>query len=163
MKTIPLTQGQYALVNDDDCEILSEYKWHAVKIGNTFYASRARPGDYKRIWMHREIMQPLPHLEVDHADGDGLNNQRANLRVCTHAENLRNQKLNKANTSGYKGVTWDARSGKWQAQIKFWQRHYVLGHFVNLEDAARARAEAERELFGDYTRELDHIVMMEVA
>lgn len=66
MKTIPLTQGQYALVNDDDCEILSEYKWHAVKIGNTFYASRARPGDYKRIWMQQwhVLKQNASYLET---------------------------------------------------------------------------------------------------
>src|ERR1043165_2122866 len=86
-REIPLTQGYVALVDDCDYEWLSQWKWcaHVAKGGRTAYAFRA-----KGIAMHRVIMNAPEGMDVDHRDHNGLNNTRANLRICTHAENQRN-------------------------------------------------------------------------
>jgi hypothetical protein len=93
MKEIPLTQGKVALVDDEDFESIANHKWCAHQRGNTFYAERSRFGNRGgTILMHREILSTSDTaLEIDHIDGNGLNNTRANLRVVTHAENMKNQ------------------------------------------------------------------------
>ena len=90
-------------------------------------------------------------LDVDHIDGDGLNNRRSNLRACTHTENGRNRKLSKNNTSGLKGV--NAReAGKWQAMIKTSGRILHLGVFDSKMEAAKAYDAAALRLYGEFAR-----------
>ena len=89
VKRIPLSDGQYALVDAADYEALSAYQWHLCSGG---YAARSEKG--KRILMHRQIMDPPKGMVVDHIDGHRANNLRSNLRVCTRAENQRNQRTN---------------------------------------------------------------------
>lgn len=102
MKTIPLTRGKYALVDDGDFEYLNQWKWHAQFIKGIWYACRGVrqpkiaigiPGKVVRILMHRVITGATGRWEiVDHIDHDGLNNQRHNLRIVTNSQNLRNRK-----------------------------------------------------------------------
>ncbi len=117
MKLIPLTQGKFAQVDDDDYEYLMQWKWYAYKTKCTFYAARnysiSRHLGYdnnnkkpKQIGMHREIMQTPSNLDVDHIDHNGLNNQRNNLRNCSHTQNCINRlKFKKDATSNYYGVS----------------------------------------------------------
>jgi hypothetical protein len=145
--TIPLTQGQFALVDTEDAPRLQCYKWQATKSGRTWYARRSRRlpnGKYRYVQMHRAIVNASDDVEVDHANGNGLDNRKENLRTCTHARNMAHQRKPLNNTSGYLGV---ARTGnRWIANVS----GQYLGCFLTAEDAARARDTKARELHGDY-------------
>lgn len=148
MKKIPLTQNQYALVDDDDYESLSKLKWQAQKDEHTFYATRTENKiAYK---MHRVIfgLSKEDIRVVDHIDGNGLNNQKYNLRVCTRAQNLQNKRAIKKSTSGYKGVY---KSGnKWVVVVYKEKKHINLGTFVNKEEAAKVYNRAILEIRGEF-------------
>ena len=155
MKQIPLSQGLFALVDDSDYEFLMQWKWTANKERKTFTAYRQSNQTKKRtfIYMHRLIMNmPEKGVFVDHIDGNGLNNQRCNLRLCTNAENLMNRGANKNNTSGYKGVTWHKKISKWQSQIMLNRKNIKLGYFSDKTDAARAYNEAAKKYFGEFAK-----------
>jgi hypothetical protein len=154
MKKIPLSQGKFALVDDADFEALNQYKWCTNKIKNTFYALRntRQAGVKKTIMMHREIMQTPKGMDTDHRDGDGLNNQRSNLRICTHSENLRNVKKDKDNTSGFKGVSWHSGAKKWKASIMTDGKETYLGIFTLKVDAYKAYCEACVKYHGEFAR-----------
>ncbi len=108
MKEILLTQNQVALVDDEDYENLSMYRWYAVKQKHRFYTVRStpRPNRY-RIYLHHEILKGKPEsgFEVDHIDGNGLNNQKNNLRIVTRSQNAMNQRPT-IGSSGFKGIYW---------------------------------------------------------
>ncbi|MEA3222695.1 MAG: HNH endonuclease [Thermodesulfobacteriota bacterium] len=158
MKEIVLTTpGKVALVDDEDYDWLNHWKWFANKCGPYFYASRHTPmvnlvrGEVVR--MHRAIMQPLGGMRVDHVDMNTLNNQRSNLRICTHQENLRNRKSAKGSTSCFKGVCWDKSRKKWFASIKEdVGKQLNLGRFDSELAAAQAYNQKATELFGDFAR-----------
>jgi hypothetical protein len=100
--------------------------------------------------MHREIMGAAEGQVVDHINHDGLDNRRCNLRVCSHAENVRNQRGQRGRSSGYKGVSRDRRLGKWRAQIWHNGKHTYLGLFESEAAAARAYNAKARDLFGAF-------------
>lgn len=152
MKKIKLTQGKVALVDDADYEWLNQWKWYYEnkKNGKTGYAARV-DGNHK-IFMHALILGTPVGLKSDHIDLDGLNNQRYNLRICTQAENMRNRGLDKNNKSGYKGVTFDVRSKKWQASLEILGKHISLGCFKDVIDAAKAYDKGAAKYFGKYAR-----------
>lgn len=154
MKTIPLTKGKEAVVDDEDYDYLMQWEWHFAAgkyaASDTRNASRT-VGAYR--YMHELVLQRAgfsPTVEVDHDDGDGLNNQRLNLRESTHSQNLANRGPQLNNTSGYKGVTWDKARGKWQASIKVRGQRLNLGRFEMKIDAARAYNEAALQHFGEF-------------
>lgn len=145
MRVIKLTQGQWAMVDNEDYKELSQYKWYAKKDHNTWYALRAvgsLPGKQKTIQMHRTILKPDKGLVVDHINHDGLDNRRFNIRVCTHAENSRNKIIQTGGTSLYKGVCWHKRDKKWAVQIKVDNKMRHLGSFKCEKEAAAAYNEA---------------------
>lgn len=111
MKKIKLTQDKYALVSDEDYEFISQWKWCAHKNGKTFYALRVIQKNRKQtlIYMHRVIAERMGVKNPDHADKNGLNNKRNNLREATKGQQSANRNLQSNNTSGYKGVYWDKR------------------------------------------------------
>ena len=91
-------------------------------------------------------------IHVDHVNGETLENTRANLRICTAAQNIRNQRLSENSTSGYKGVVWADHAKKWRTNIGYYGKMIYLGYFQTKEDAARANNEAAVRLFGKLAR-----------
>ena len=138
-KEIQLTQGKVALVDDSDYEEMSKYRWYAHKDHNTFYAHRKSPTDpvtHKRamILMHAVIIGASRGMDVDHINGDGLDNRRCNIRIVTRRQNLQNLHIKK--TSKYPGVHLHNRSRKWQAQIRANGKWYYLGQYDDEATAA---------------------------
>jgi hypothetical protein len=154
MKEIPLTQGKVALVDDEDYIGLSQYKWYAHNERGHFYVCRdaGKGKDRQHFKMHRQIMSYPQNLEVDHRDHNGLNNQRSNLRICTHAENMRNQNVRATGLSKYKGVTWDNGIGKWKASIMFNYKNYYLGYYDLEIEAAKMYDKKAKEFFGEFAK-----------
>jgi len=150
MKVIELTQYKFALVDDADYDALAAVKWCANTQPHTTYAVRGSEG--RTVQMHRLITAAPKGVQVDHINGDGLDNRRDNLRLCTHAENQRNQRV-QAHSSKYKGVSWDTRDGKWRSQITIDGRKKNLGYFTDEIAAGRAYDEAAVKAFGEFARE----------
>jgi hypothetical protein len=147
IRFIPLTKGKVAIVDAEDYERLSKYKWHAVNTGGKFYAYRCR--NKRSISMHRIIMGEPKGKVVDHIDGNSLNNRRSNLRICTVAENIRNRRRT-GGVSRYKGVCFVKRLNKWQAEITFNGRQIHIGIFKDEISAGRAYDKKAKELFGEF-------------
>lgn len=147
---IPLTQGKIALIDDEDWPLVAGFKWHArvKRDRRCAYAVSCRDG--RRIHMHRVILDAPPCAEVDHVNGDGLDNRRKNLRLATRSENQWNKVLYKTNTSGYKGVFWDKNCSRFRAAIKVFGVRRYLGSFLTAADAARAYDAAARDLHGEF-------------
>ena len=152
MKEIPLTQGQVAIVDDEDFERLIQYSWHTVnKRGIPKYAT-ARINK-RNILMHREICQTPKGMETDHINHNGLDNRKSNLRICTTSQNAQNRLKDKRNISGYKGVgkcISKRCSYEWRAEIKIDGKKIHLGLFHDPQKAAIAYDKAARKLFGKF-------------
>lgn len=153
-KEIQLTQGKFAIVDDEDYEYLNQFKWHASKLNGKFYARRyiklSNPNI--KILMHRDVMKPERRYVIDHVDGNTLNNKKNNLRICTNAENIRNSKISINNTSGFKGVYWNKQNAKWRAFITLNYKRIWLGNFINPIDAAEAYNEAAIKFHGEFAK-----------
>lgn len=146
---IPLRNGLVVIVDAEDYEWLSQWKWKAKKGYSTIYAVRRSEGHL--IFMHRAILGVTdPRILVDHKNRNGLDNRRDNIRVASRAQNMHNRISSSNNTSGYKGVHWDKRKEKWIAAIGIDGRRKHLGNFDSSEDAARAYDQAARELHGNF-------------
>lgn len=156
-KRIPLSQGKFAIVDDEDFYALSKFKWCAVKMGNSFYASRNNPRGSKPnlVYMHRQIMDDPKGFDIDHRNRNGLDNRRSNLRVATRAQNGANSRLSIANKSGVKGVDWMKSSEKWRARIGIRGERRWLGLFDTIEEATLARQRAAKEAWGEFAREIE--------
>jgi hypothetical protein len=153
MKEIPLTQNKVALVDDEDYDELSKHRWYAYRGRKTFYAERTKSvfGRGKiTILMHREILGARRPLEVDHIDGNGLNNQKTNLRLCSAAENRHNSPRNYNNSSGYKGVSFAAKRGKYVSQICVRGKQINLGRYSTAVEAARVRDIYAKKQYGEF-------------
>lgn len=144
MKEIKLSCGKITFVDDDD--YLNQWKWRACINGKSIYAQRVE--GKKKIKMHRVIMNPEPHLLVDHIDGNGLNNTRNNLRVCTKAENNRNRRVSSNNILGHKGITKDGKS--YRARIVVNYKTISLKNHKTLEEAIDAYNKAASIAFGAF-------------
>ena len=152
MKEIRLTKNKITIVDDMDYEKLNKYKWHTLSKKYTFYAVRKPKSGV--ILMHREIMGLInkDNLQVDHKDGNGLNNQRSNLRICNNGQNQMNKGKQSNNTSGYKGVNYKKEKNKWQANIEFKGKLSFLGYFATKEEAAKVYDKKARELFDEFAK-----------
>jgi len=147
IRYIPLTKGKFAIVDAADYEWLSKYKWHAIRAerGRTYYACRTDHG--RSVSMHREIMKPPKGKVVDHADGNGSDNRRSNLRNCTQLQNSQNSRR-RIRRSRFRGVY--RRGGKWEAKVVYKGKEYYLGLFDDEVEAAKARDRKAYELAGEY-------------
>lgn len=167
MKEIKLTKGKVALVDDSDYEWLNKSKWYANE-GNSTYYARRYCGVGTSIKMHQQIMTPPKGMLVDHRDGDGLNNQRSNLRICTISQNNTNRKPSKNGTSKYLGVSRNIVNNRgfskanncyvsseyiyWKAQIIDNKKVKVLGNFKTELEAAIIYNLTARRYHGEYAR-----------
>jgi hypothetical protein len=156
MKQIKISQNKYTQVDDSDFEELNKYKWMAKKDKKNFYVARhSKGGTRKLILMHRVVANTPNGMFTDHIDGDGLNNQKSNLRVCSNQQNSVNRGKNNNNTSGLKGVYWvqnGKSSGKWRALIGFKGKFIHLGLFSSKEAAYEAYCTACCKLHGDFAK-----------
>lgn len=156
MKEIKLTQGKYALVDDDDFERVNQYKWHANCGGKGLfyyaYSFIKVNNASKRTVMHRFILnlRPDKKIQVDHINHNTLDNRKINLRLCLNGENNRNTLLRKDSITGYKGVSFDKINKKYVAQIKYNKKSYHIGRFKTAREAAIAYNEKAKELFGEF-------------
>jgi len=154
MKTINLTQGQVALVDDKDYEELRRYKWHAVwhEQTHSFYARRGvwRIGKATNVYMHRQIMNAQAGQQIDHISHDTLDNRHENLRNCSNSENQQNARKGIGKTSIYKGVSWHKNHSKWAVRIKVNGSEYWLGSFADECVAGHAYDLKARALFGEF-------------
>jgi len=154
-RRIPLTHGKYAIVDTDDYDWLSKYKWYVVKGGNTFYAVRGQWSKTQKrrltISMHRIIIDVPEGMFVDHINHNGLDNRKANLRLATPADNARYARYPKINTSSkYRGVWYIKQRKKWRATIVVNRKRKHLGYFKHEIDAARAYDQAAKLYYGDF-------------
>lgn len=152
MKKIPLGNNKgFALIDDEDFELVSQHKWRIQQGNHTDYAKGniKRAGKGTTMYMHRLLMGEPKDKGIDHIDGDGLNNQRENLRICTRSQNQMNRQKTRG-SSQFKGVSWNKDRGKWLAQIKKDGKRQHLGRYDSLVDAARAYDKAALELFGEF-------------
>lgn len=143
MKLIPLTQGKFAKIDDSDFESVSQFSWCAAKRGRGYYADRKLNYANPHRALHSFLMNPPKGMQVHHMDGDGLNNQRSNLRIVTRRQN--NQgfvRLRVGKKSIFRGVTWNRKKKLWIARITTSQKRLYLGSFKREEDAASAYNEA---------------------
>lgn len=159
MKEIRINTKAYGtktvLIDDEDFNRVSKYKWFIHLNGYSYYAIRKQK-DGRTITMHRFLMGVTGrHNFVDHIDGNSLNNQRDNLRICTHAQNMANSGVQKNNKLGYKGVWLNKRPDrkkKYQASIMANKKVISLGLFYTPEDAARAYNAAAVKYHGEFAR-----------
>lgn len=149
MQTIKLTKGKYAILDDEDFETLSIYKWN---FHNQGYAVRSLfKGSSKRhdvVLMHRQIMKTPSNKDTDHLNGNKLDNRKCNLVICDTKHNMRNRKGNSLSSSRYKGVSWQKQINRWRAYITVDNRFRHLGTFIREEDAANAYNIAAYKYFG---------------
>lgn len=148
---IPLTRGQFAIVDSKNYEWLNQWKWHATKCKTTYYAVRHDPLNHKKlIRMHRIVIPVSKSQQIDHINHNGLCNQEDNLRVCDQTENNRNARPWRNCSSAKKGVSWNKGHDKWSASITVNKRKQHLGYFSNEKKAASAYDEAAKKLFGEF-------------
>jgi len=159
MVKIKLNKGYEVLVDDDDYIILNRYHWNTswykctsgiYLAGVVGWISEIK----KNVLMHRFILNIAngDKLCVDHIDGNVLNNQKLNLRICNRSQNLANQKKQKSNTSGYKGVSYINGNKKFKAAISFKNKDIFIGYFNNPLDAAVAYNNAAIKYFGEFSK-----------
>lgn len=139
----------YALIDLKDLDMIMEHRWHIARRGyamNGLWRGR-------RQFMHHYIIPKTEGMHVDHKNRNKLDNRRENLHLVSSLENVLNRGLNKNNTSGFKGVRWNNRKGrtpKWEAKISVNYKTITLGMFDSLEDAIKARRDAELKYWGKH-------------
>lgn len=148
VRMIPLTRGYFAIVDADDYENLRQYKWYVKINNNRCYAYRTE--GKKEIAMHRQILNAPPDMHCDHINHNGLDNRKANLRLCTPQQNSFNQRPHRNSTSKCKGVFWCSNARKWRAEIRHNGHTIFIGYFVHEQDAAIAYDDYAAELFGEF-------------
>jgi hypothetical protein len=145
--------GSSFLIDSEDLDKISHMTWFRGKRGYPVAAtSRKLPGGRRNVSVHRLLLSPPQGYDVDHISGDKLDNRKSNLRICSHQQNMFNQKMRSTNSSGYYGVSYMKNCGKYEAYIHFNGRKNYLGIFDTVSGAAAARDAAAKRLFGDYAR-----------
>lgn len=138
MKQIFLTRGKFTIVDDEDFEYLNKFKWHLLLTSSgkmyakrTIYSKNILSSNRikKDVLLHRVVINYFGKKDIDHIDGNGLNNQKNNLRICSHSTNMRNCKTPITNTSGCKGVCW--HNNRWEARMKVNGKNINFGNFID--------------------------------
>lgn len=160
MKLILLWGGQSAKVDDEDYEWLNAFKWYGRpnKKGGHVVQRIEKDKDsngrwkYRTVYMSREILQAPKGMLVDHINQETLDNQKSNLRLCSHSQNVKNRRIHKNNTSGFKGVYWHKANKKWFASVGIGVggRVKYLGYADTKEECARLRDQHAQKLYGEF-------------
>lgn len=154
MKRIPLTQGKFALVDDEDYDRLMAMGSWMYHRGYAIKSKRIKKNGKwtsDAVRMHRLIIEIPEGFEVDHINLNKSDNRRSNLRICTRTENIINRLVQKNNSSGFKGVTWHRRIKKFQARIGVGKKRMHLGYFDCPIDAAKAYNIAAKQNHGQFS------------
>lgn len=148
---IPLSRGLVAIIDDDDFDLVRGFKWHVLDNRGYLYAFSGKKKDSKPVLMHRLILGVEKNRIVDHIDGNGLNNQRSNLRECSSFENMQNRKLHKNSRSGFKNVWQEMVNGRlqWKATVKHNNKRHRKT-FQTPEDAYAWAVNKRMELHGEF-------------
>jgi hypothetical protein len=159
MIEIPLTQNQVAIIDDEDFELVSRYRWYAAwsPLTKSFYArakTRKPDGRHAIIQMHRIIKGAQKGQQVDHIHHNTLDNRKSELRLCTGSQNQHNKGIQANNTSGYKGVCWNKSHQKWTARIRLNGKQKNLGYYATPEAANSDCITARTTLHGDFARDV---------
>ncbi len=160
MKTITLTQGYEAIVDDEDFDRLSGFKWQVLvnPKGQTIYAQRTDK-NRKHVLMHREILQLTDRkIHIDHRNHDGLDNRIRNLRICSLTQNAQNRRKprfykglpTKSKFKGVRAINDIKRKAKWQAIIQYNGKRINIGRFLTEGEARNAYNLKAKELFGEF-------------
>lgn len=153
MKEIHLSCGRVATVDDEDFERLAVYSWHLGAGG--YYPARwdgRVNGKRKVVLMHHDILKAPSGFQTDHINGNGFDNRKANLRVCSVSQNMQNRRMHANNKTGFKGVDFIERDQTFRARITANGRKMCLGHYSTAELAAEAYAKASKEYHGQFAR-----------
>jgi len=144
-REIPLSRGMVALVDDEDyARVMAAGPWCAAPQQDRWYAKS------RHVYMHSIVLET--RQVIDHKDRDGLNNQRANLRPTDQSHNSANSKLRKDNATGFKGVGFEPRTGRYRSRIRVQRVQRSLGNFLTPEEAARAYDTAAVAAWGEFAR-----------
>jgi hypothetical protein len=141
----------YALVDDSDFGKLSKHEWSSTNHRGISYAARTLKNK-RTIYMHSFLMGTPKGMCTDHIDGNSLNNQRLNLRICTNAENLRNRGKTKNNELGFKGVSFHRKTQKYRARIHKDYKEIHLGLFSTKEEAYKAYVIAANKYHAEFAK-----------
>ncbi|MCY7423508.1 HNH endonuclease [Bacillus amyloliquefaciens] len=148
---IQLSKGKVALVDADMFDYLNQWSWFYHENG---YAMRSyrKDGRYRKDRMHRVVVNAPSGFDVDHINGNKLDNRRENLRIATRSQNNANKRMQSNNTSGYRGVNWHKQRRKWVAKIQVDRKSIHLGLYEKKEDAARAYNKAAVLYYGEFAQ-----------
>lgn len=150
---VPLTRGYEAVIDIADVPLVEGFNWSAMPGRRTMYGYRkVRTPEQKSIRLHCAILGFAWGGEIDHVDGDGLNNRRSNLRPATRSQNQHNAGVRADNASGFKGVWWSEWRKKWRAGIRVNHKAHHLGYYDTAAEAAAAYAAASIRLHGEFGR-----------
>jgi hypothetical protein len=153
VKYILLTQGKKTIVDDEDFEWLSQWKWQYRISSNGKYKYQGYAyRNAKCIRMHREIIHAPKGIDVDHINGDTLDNRKDNLRLVNNFQQNQNSAKRRDNTSGCRGVNFFKRLNKWIVRIQVNNKRLFLGYFNNKEDAVKVYIKASKKYFKEYAR-----------
>lgn len=157
MKKIRLSKGRFALVDDEDFNILSDFFWHVTPDGYAGRMSSKKDGERRLIRMHAEIMGSKKGHVIDHIDGDKLDNRRSNLRFATKAQNSWNTGLRRKNMTGFKGVSFNSKkiTNQFSARIRCNGINEFIGNFSTAEEAFEAYCKRGKEIHGDFFNPLN--------
>lgn len=153
MKMIKLTKDKETIVDDEDYEYLSQFKWQVSSNGYAVrWVLKHEIHHTQTYFMHRLLLKPNRDKEIDHINGDKLDNRKENLRITNRSNNAANcaKKKYKNNTSQFKGVGWYPRNNCWRAVIRIKSKYKHLGYFSNEIDAAKAYNKAAIKHFKQF-------------
>lgn len=142
------------IIDIEDWDKIKKYKWYVrfdQSINNFYVVTNIYHPKHIQLSIHREIMNiKESKLQVDHINHNTLDNRKNNLRICSCLENVRNKRIYKINSSGYKGVCWHKRIGKWYTQIEVNKKNIYIGQFDDKIKAALAYNKAAKQYFGEF-------------
>jgi hypothetical protein len=144
--------GKRVLVDADLLDRVVRYKWFLSRQGYAVANLTTAEGKRASVSMHRVLVHPPHGLEVDHANGNKLDNRLCNLRVATRTQNNANARTRKHSKSGIKGVRFHKLNKRWQARIRCAGKQLHLGYFDTPQMAAEAYSRAASSLFGEFAR-----------